>query len=380
MLDQNSVSIISGALSSPGSIAPVEHELMAKFRDKYPYFLPARYILAVGKNKPGIATPEALAEIYPYMGNWLQLFSFFKGTPFAKAKEYDVMEAVATEVEASQYQNNDTLSPTIPNPLPNKDAEITQNEQIEVESNSPTLDEQEINKNDDYVIHEEFVAGNEAPIKESENETLFEIEEISADENAGEDPIMQHDVLQEIADYRPAVNKEIDIDEDVVLFSPPSSEDYFKQQGIKISVDIPNNFEELKTPYIDYLQQETQKQKSLMVMMSFTEWLLHFRSKSEHQKNEKEEQRAVKAMWQREKLAIALEEEDDEIPEQVFEMAVNSIAKEEGLMSESLAEVYIKQKKYDKAIEMYLKLSLGNPQKNTYFARKIDEILKEKEA
>jgi hypothetical protein len=353
---------------------------MAKFRDKYPYFLPARYILAVGKNKPGIATPEALNEIYPYMGNWLQLLSFFKGTPFAKAKEYDIMEAVATEVEASQYQNYDSVSPTIPNEPPNIDEEITQNEQINEENTFRTLDEQEISNIDDNIIHEDIIISNEALINESQKETLLEIEEISANENAGEDPVLQHDILQEIADYRPAVNKEIDIDEDVVLFSPPSSEDYFKQQGIKISVDIPNNFEELKTPYIDYLQQETQKQKSLMVMMSFTEWLLHFRSKSEHQKNEKEEQRAVKAMWQREKLAKALEEEDDEIPEQVFEMAVNSIAKEEGLISESLAEVYIKQKKYDKAIDMYLKLSLGNPQKNTYFARKIDEILKEKEA
>lgn len=379
MLDQNSVSIISGALSSPGSIAPVEQELMAKFRDKYPYFLPARYILAVGKNQPGIATAEALNEIYPYMGNWLQFFSFFKGTPFAKAKEYDVMDDIATEVEPSEYQNYESLSLEIPTVLTVIEEQIINNEQINEENIFPKIAENDINNNDGYVIHEEFVSRGAAPIKESENETLFEIEEISANEHDGE-TVLQHDVLQEIADYRPAVKDEIDVNEDVALFPPPSSEDYFKQQGIRISVDIPNNFEELKTPYIDYLQQETQKQKSLMVMMSFTEWLLHFRSKSEHQKNEKEEQRAVKAMWQREKLAKALEEEDDEIPEQVFEMAVNSIAKEEGLMSESLAEVYIKQKKYDKAIEMYLKLSLGNPQKNTYFACKIDEILKEKEA
>ena len=86
--------------------------------------------------------------------------------------------------------------------------------------------------------------------------------------------------------------------------------------------------------------------------------------------------KAVRAMWQKEKLAAALEEENDEIPENVFEMAVNSIAKEEGLASESLAEIYEKQGKHDQAIEMYKKLSLRNPQKNAYFAARIEEIIK----
>ena len=85
-------------------------------------------------------------------------------------------------------------------------------------------------------------------------------------------------------------------------------------------------------------------------------------------------------MWQKEKLAAALEEENDEIPENVFEMAVNSIAKEEDLASESLAEILITQGKYGKAIDMYRKLSLRNPQKNAYFARKIEALQKEKES
>ena len=83
-------------------------------------------------------------------------------------------------------------------------------------------------------------------------------------------------------------------------------------------------------------------------------------------------------MWQKEKLAAALEEENEEIPENVFEMAVNSIKNEEDLVSESLAEIMIKQGKFDKAIEMYRKLSLRNPQKNAYFAGKIEKLIKER--
>lgn len=158
------------------------------------------------------------------------------------------------------------------------------------------------------------------------------------------------------------------------LVMPVFSEDYFLQQGVKISRDIPDGIDELKMPH------KEEEPKSLMVMMSFSEWLVHFKHSAEKQKEETDEQRALKTMWQKEKMAAAMEEENEEIPENVFELAVNSILSEDGLASESLADIYIKQKKYDKAIEMYRKLSLRNPQKNAYFARKIEEVLKEKQS
>lgn len=158
------------------------------------------------------------------------------------------------------------------------------------------------------------------------------------------------------------------------LIYPIYTEDYFLHQGIPASPDIPDEIDEL-------IQDDmTEEEKSLMVVMSFTEWLLHFKKTAQKQKEEKKDQKALKTMWQKEKLAAAMEEENEEIPENVFEMAVNSITKEDGLASESLADIYIKQGKYDKAIEMYRKLSLRNPKKNVYFARKIEEILKEKQS
>ncbi len=153
------------------------------------------------------------------------------------------------------------------------------------------------------------------------------------------------------------------------LIYPVYTEDYFLQQGVKISKEIPKD-----------LTHARDREKSLMVMMSFTEWLLHFKNTSDKQKEEKKDQKSLKTMWQKEKLAAAMEEENEEIPENVFEMAVNSITREDGLASESLADIYIKQKKYDQAIEMYRKLSLRNPKKYAYFARKIEEILKEKQS
>ncbi|MCT4600788.1 MAG: hypothetical protein N4A32_07845 [Marinifilaceae bacterium] len=49
---------------------------------------------------------------------------------------------------------------------------------------------------------------------------------------------------------------------------------------------------------------------------------------------------------------------------------------EEECLTETLAKIYIKQKLYKKAIAVYEKLSLKNPQKFTYFVSRIDEIKK----
>lgn len=45
-----------------------------------------------------------------------------------------------------------------------------------------------------------------------------------------------------------------------------------------------------------------------------------------------------------------------------------------GFMTETLAQIYIKQSYYEKAIEAYEKLSLKYPKKNTYFASQIEKI------
>ncbi|NBC82721.1 MAG: hypothetical protein GVY19_04995 [Bacteroidetes bacterium] len=64
--------------------------------------------------------------------------------------------------------------------------------------------------------------------------------------------------------------------------------------------------------------------------------------------------------------------EDDKTP--VEDFSEKSIAESEGYMTETLAKIYIRQKKYEKAISVYKKLSLKYPEKSTYFAGQIKEI------
>jgi tetratricopeptide (TPR) repeat protein len=48
------------------------------------------------------------------------------------------------------------------------------------------------------------------------------------------------------------------------------------------------------------------------------------------------------------------------------------------MMTETLAKIYQKQGKYDKALEIYNTLRLKFPEKNAYFAALIEKLEKEK--
>jgi hypothetical protein len=188
--------------------------------------------------------------------------------------------------------------------------------------------------------------------------------------------IMAAEEVPEMLEAKPIIPEfiepeTIEIKEELWI-QPASADDYFLQQGIHVSNELP-----LATEILQEEQTEEEKEKALMVVMSFSEWLKHISSHNKKAKEEEADKRALKTMWQQQKLAAAIEEESDEIPEQVFEMAVNSISRKDELVSESLAEVYAKQGKKEKAIDMYQKLSLLNPEKNTYFAAKIENLQKD---
>lgn len=154
------------------------------------------------------------------------------------------------------------------------------------------------------------------------------------------------------------------------LIQPLFTDNYFQHQGITVPDAIPAE--------LDKAQDTDEKdEKALLVMMGFDEWLMFLKKKNDAKRSEEEDKAALRSMWQREKLAAAMGEEDDNIPEAVFEMAINSIDREEIMVSESLAEIHVKQGRFEKAIEIYRKLSLQNPEKKTYFAAKINHLNKE---
>jgi tetratricopeptide (TPR) repeat protein len=68
-----------------------------------------------------------------------------------------------------------------------------------------------------------------------------------------------------------------------------------------------------------------------------------------------------------------LEKYSGESHEQVV---ARSLSEDDELVTETLAMIYFNQKKYDKALEAFRKLSLKYPEKSIYFASRIEEIEK----
>jgi hypothetical protein len=61
-----------------------------------------------------------------------------------------------------------------------------------------------------------------------------------------------------------------------------------------------------------------------------------------------------------------------------LEKAIQNIAKTsieaKEIVTETMADVFIKQGKVSKAIQLYIKLSFLDPAKSTYFANKIQQL------
>ena len=121
------------------------------------------------------------------------------------------------------------------------------------------------------------------------------------------------------------------------IFEPYHTIDYFASQGIK-------------------LRQEDLKDKLGMQLKSFTEWL-----------------RSMKRI-----TPVIIQEEtanafDETLQHSIQEIAGHSVEGRE-VVTEAMAEVWVKQGSKQKAIAIYEKLSLLNPAKSPYFAARIEQI------
>lgn len=124
------------------------------------------------------------------------------------------------------------------------------------------------------------------------------------------------------------------IEENVQVFEPMHATDYFASQGIKLDLN------------------GEPKDKLTRQLKSFTDWL------------------KVMKKINPDKLKEA---EEDDAEKEVQGFAQTSILEKE-VVTEAMAEVWLKQGNTPKALEMYEKLSLLNPSKNAYFAARIKQI------
>lgn len=121
---------------------------------------------------------------------------------------------------------------------------------------------------------------------------------------------------------------------DELLFEPFHTVDYFASQGIRFKIE--------EQPTDKFGQQ----------LKSFTDW--------------------IKTM-KRLPLSEIGKSVDPKEERKVEQMAGRSLDQEE-VITEAMAEIWVKQRNFTKAREIYHKLSLLEPGKSAYFASKINEL------
>ncbi|WP_343702867.1 hypothetical protein [Chitinophaga sp.] len=137
-------------------------------------------------------------------------------------------------------------------------------------------------------------------------------------------------------------------EETVLTFQPLYTEDYFAYKKLK----DPNSAEMMTD-------------KAAAEMRSFTDWLRELKDSFAG--------RATKD-WYHQQLNRLYEDDEPEVSERVEKMAIDSITLNDDIVSETLAEIWVRQHQHGKAIAVYQKLSLLNPDKNAYFAQKIKDL------
>ncbi|MES2371337.1 MAG: hypothetical protein V4557_02075 [Bacteroidota bacterium] len=137
----------------------------------------------------------------------------------------------------------------------------------------------------------------------------------------------------QLADFRKPLEKDAELDIDAEK-KRLHTVDYFASQGIKIDLSsIPQD-------------------KLTMHLRKFTDWLKQVKTANVNPAE----------------LSANLEME-----KAVAETAKNSNETRE-VVTESMADVLVKQGQTDKAIQLYIKLSFLNPEKSSYFAAKIEQL------
>lgn len=332
---------------------PTEKELdeIRKWSETFPYMQSLHWILA--KFDPGAHPQKAI---------------LYKTDPilFAQWFNKSAAEVIKTPLSKVQHEELDTEPSHEVGDLNELVPDNSQNAALQNASEEVLIVNQD-------KLPETLNEDVELKKSEIQTETVSEADEIkSADEKPQTEEFIQMPEGNLKDAIEPAVQPVEEEDDILALI-------HDLPNAIPLATDLEGLMPKVEEPEAEAIQtadeaDQEDEDRSLMVMMSFQDWLKYFKNKKEKDREEEEGRRALRTAWQKEKLTAAIEEETDDIPEPIFKQAMESISNETGVISESLALVLAKQGKTDKAIEMYRKLSLRNPEKSAYFAALIQNL------
>jgi hypothetical protein len=148
------------------------------------------------------------------------------------------------------------------------------------------------------------------------------------------------------------IENEVAKEEDIVQINNNKSE-----KSIEKIVEIANQKDE-KSEVIIKTEQK----------MSYLDWLAQINQDKKEKNNDFFD--AVDAFLKNKPKIVPIKNKTYKAPA----IIEKSVTEKQMLMTETLANLYVKQKKYDKAIQAFKILSLKYPKKSSYFANRISEI------
>ena len=115
-------------------------------------------------------------------------------------------------------------------------------------------------------------------------------------------------------------------------------------------------------------------EKDISVKMNFIDWINHIESNKLNNNKSESVDKKINLIETFINRPNKIEKED--LDKGQDDISIKTITLENELMTETLAKIYLKQKKYKKAINAFKILSLKYPEKNAFFADQIKKIKK----
>jgi len=297
---------------------------------QYPWFGTAQLLLAAKQKQTGsLSADKQVQKAMIYFNQPL-----WSGVQLNKFIATELAPVVTTSEKDALIEIDET------------DASLDAEAIVEAED---IRDEKDINVVTDAVLDAEYVLKAEA-----DKEADQFIKELDIEEQA--EAMIEADAQREVADFMTNADAELAAEatigsdfakeelmnaqkpepveeKPVFTFEPFHTVDYFASQGIKLR------------------EEKLEGDQLGKQVKSFTQWL-----------------RSMKKIYVEEKKELGLSEEKE-----VVSIATESNQQTE-VVTETMAEVLAKQGKKAQAIDLYRKLSLLHPEKNVYFASRIDEL------
>ena len=388
-------------VAHPYEVEKSDIPLLKKEVEKYPYFYTLRALLLYGLKKENHPSFEDyLNKTSIHSSNRVDLYHYINSEPIQKEIKVE-NETISPEMEAENMEElveNKIISEPI---LENSTSEIIENNNETVEVVDEIIEEKEESNQEIEVvsdinsdeINEDIVDEMiENDTEESELRTDHVVDIIS-DEELNEVAEITNKVVVENNSKEENLTSENDIENAVqqtsgieIIESEPLQviETIEDNQEEEIVEGLSENTEEIEESEPEMVEEKVEiiENNSDESTFSFSDWLKKVPSQSKTQQEIEEEQEIAEREIKYKLIDDFLEKNPKIVPMKKTDITpvstpsnfVQNTEEYSDLMTETLAQIYIEQKKYDKAIKAYKILILKYPEKNSLFANRIKEI------